>query len=344
MSTNEDLAINVLEQLNEQLLCPVCLEKFSDPKLLNCHHSFCANCLLRIINNHASPFVTCPTCRHQTEIPDEGVTSLPTNFFVNSMLAYLLFDGDQLIKAHKERKCETCDEPELADFATSKCVDCSKVLCGGCVAEHKRARATLDHRIVALLSSDGADSDHQELDLYSTTFCKTHTRNLIKYYCITCEATVCRVCTILEHREHRYVYPKEALPEQKEEIAKLLAKTKEKIPQLKGALEMVREMSEKLGDCKRTIAEEIRKNTEARVSALMKTEEDLITRLEFIYAGKQKVLGLQRDGLELELGKISGCCEFAENVLKYENEVEILTIKSKLKSLNDVQVCLFYTP
>ena len=155
---------------------------------------------------------------------------------------------------------------------------------------------------------------------------------------------MCRVCTILEHREHRYVYPKEALPEQKEEIAKLLAKTKEKIPQLKGALEMVREMSEKLGDCKRTIAEEIRKNTEARVSALMKTEEDLITRLEFIYAGKQKVLGLQRDGLELELGKISGCCEFAENVLKYENEVEILTIKSKLKSLNDVQVCLFYTP
>lgn len=337
MSSNEEKAIHVLEQLNEQLLCPVCLEKYCDPKLLNCHHTFCANCLLRIINNCASPFVTCPSCRHETQIPDGGIANLPTNFFVNSMLTYLSLEGDQLQKAYKERKCETCDEPEFADFATSKCVDCSKVLCGGCVADHKRARATLDHRVVAIPGSD-SECDKQELDRYSTSFCKTHTRNIIKYYCITCDTTVCRVCTILEHREHKYVYPKEALPEQKEEIAKLLGKTKEQIPQIKGALALVQEMSKKLGDCKKTIAAEIKMNTEERVTALMKAEENLLARLEFIYTGKQKVLGLQRDGLELELGKISGCCEFAENVLKYENEVEILTIKNKLKSLNDVKM------
>ena len=250
------------------------------------------------------------------------------------MLAYLSLDGDQL----KKEKCEGCGEPEFADIATSKCVDCCKVLCGGCVADHKRARTTLDHRIVAITDTD-SDSDNQQLDRYSLSFCKTHTRNMIKYYCITCDMTVCRVCTILEHREHRYVYPKEALPEQKEEVTKLLGKTKERIPQLKGALELVREMSEKLEDCKEAIGEEIKRNTEARVTALMKAEENLLSRLDFIYTGKQKVLGLQRDELELELGKISGCCEFAENVLKYENEVEILTIKNKLKRLNDIKVC-----
>jgi hypothetical protein len=137
----------------------------------------------------------------------------------------------------------------------------------------------------------------------------------------------------------RYVYPKEALPEQKEEIAKILGKTKERIPELKDALGLVREMSEKLADCKMTIAEEIKRNANERVLALREAEEKLLGRLEIIYTGKQKVLGLQRDGLELELGKISGCCEFAENVLKYENEVEILTIKNKLKNLSDIEVC-----
>lgn len=98
-------------------------------------------------------------------------------------------------------------------------------------------------------------------------------------------------------------------------------------------------MSDKLADCKMTIAEEIKRNADERVAILRDAEASLLRRLEVIYTGKQKVLGLQRDGLELELGKVSGCCEFAENVLKYENEVEILTIKTKLKNLSDFQVC-----
>ena len=203
MSSNEEKAIYVLEQLNEQLLCAVCLEKFSEPKLLQCHHTFCTKCLQRIINNRDSKCVTCPTCRDETRIPGKGIKTLPTNFFVNNLLDYLSLEGEQLEKMRSERKCDACEDQELADVATSKCIDCSSVLCGACVADHKRARATLDHRVVALLGFD-AECDKQQLDRYSISFCKTHTRNVIKYYCMTCDTTVCRVCTILEHREHRY--------------------------------------------------------------------------------------------------------------------------------------------
>ena len=134
------------------------------------------------------------------------------------------------------------------------------------------------------------------------------------------------------------MYPKEALPEQKEEISKLLVKTKGKIPELKNALELVNEMSAKLSECRATIVEEIRQNFEDRAAALKEAENGLLKKLDLIYDRKQKVLGLQKDGLELELGKISGCCQFAENVIKYENEVEILSIKNKLKNLCDIKV------
>ena len=202
MSSNEEKAIYVLEQLNEQLLCPVCLEKYSQPKLLECHHTFCTKCLLRILNNCESLCITCPTCRDETKVPDNDIEKLPTNFFVNNMLAYLEMDAEQLERMRTERKCEACEDQEFSDIATSKCVDCSKVLCGACVADHKRARTTLDHRVVALLGMD-PECDKQQLDRYSISFCKTHTRNVIKYYCMTCDTTVCRVCTILDHREHR---------------------------------------------------------------------------------------------------------------------------------------------
>ena len=57
-----------------------------------------------------------------------------------------------------------------------------------------------------------------------------------------------------------------------------------------------------------------------------------------IHTAKQKVLCLQKDSIELELGKLSGCCEFADNVMKFGNEVEILQMKGRLEILNDVKV------
>lgn len=53
ISQNSDNAQQVrvrFEQvLDNRLSCPVCLERFSDPRLLNCNHSFCKRCLVRIL-------------------------------------------------------------------------------------------------------------------------------------------------------------------------------------------------------------------------------------------------------------------------------------------------------
>ena len=35
--------------LYDELTCPVCLDKFVDPKILPCLHSFCTECLKQIV-------------------------------------------------------------------------------------------------------------------------------------------------------------------------------------------------------------------------------------------------------------------------------------------------------
>lgn len=50
------------------------------------------------------------------------------------------------------------------------------------------------------------------------------------------------------------------------------------------------------------------------------------------------MLGLQKDSIELEIGKLTGCCEFADNVMVFGNEVEILQMKGRLENLNDLKV------
>ena len=34
-----------LKKLEEQLNCPICLDTYTDPKLLQCNHVFCRKCL-----------------------------------------------------------------------------------------------------------------------------------------------------------------------------------------------------------------------------------------------------------------------------------------------------------
>lgn len=37
------------EQVDQRLSCPVCLERFSDPRLLDCTHSYCRKCLINVL-------------------------------------------------------------------------------------------------------------------------------------------------------------------------------------------------------------------------------------------------------------------------------------------------------
>lgn len=325
----------VIENIHEQLICAVCLERFNEPKFLTCLHTFCCQCLHKITNQQPCEVITCPTCREETKIPAEGLSQLKTNFFVNSMLDLVQMKLEEIKKERKKgERCEQCQEQ---DNATSRCIECDLVLCGGCIADHKRNRVTVDHRVIGM---DEEDDDKQSLDKYTLTFCRYHTRNVIKYFCNTCDEAVCRVCTILEHREHQFVYPKEAIPQQKPIIEELLTQTMKHLPVLKGTINDIQSMQGTLKDCRESILSEINAKTQARIDALLLSKTSLVKDLDRVYTAKQKTLGLQSDSVELELGKISGCCMFAENVLKFGNEVEILQIKSRLQQLNNLSIKL----
>lgn len=74
-----------------QLECSVCCSSFDNifrtPKLLDCTHTFCLECLSRLHTISPAPHnpsgeskhLTCPICRHHTPLPQDGPPALTTN-------------------------------------------------------------------------------------------------------------------------------------------------------------------------------------------------------------------------------------------------------------------------
>ncbi|XP_078496995.1 E3 ubiquitin-protein ligase RNF183 [Lissotriton helveticus] len=83
-----------------ELDCPVCWNPFNNtfriPKLLDCQHSFCLECLARLsLLSQFRNQLQCPLCRHQTVLqPDQLITDLPHN---ETVLNHLRLEPNQII-------------------------------------------------------------------------------------------------------------------------------------------------------------------------------------------------------------------------------------------------------
>ena len=112
------MAEEVVKKLEEQLNCLICLGTYTVPKLLQCNHVFCRDCLVGLARRNPQG-LPCPTCRQVTPIPPSGVEGLQSAFQTNQFLEIL--DQHEKVKQdilycqqHQNRElelyCETCEE------------------------------------------------------------------------------------------------------------------------------------------------------------------------------------------------------------------------------------------
>ncbi|XP_071388932.1 LOW QUALITY PROTEIN: tripartite motif-containing protein 2-like [Centroberyx affinis] len=79
----------VVRQIDKQfLICSICLDRYENPKVLPCLHTFCERCLQNYIPAH-SLTLSCPVCRQTSILPEKGVAALQSNFFITNLMDVL---------------------------------------------------------------------------------------------------------------------------------------------------------------------------------------------------------------------------------------------------------------
>ena len=73
--------------------CAVCQEVFTDPRMLPCQHTFCMECLLRMVQHQiGTNRFSCPECRADYHLTTVDILMLPNNRYVANLME-IVHDG-----------------------------------------------------------------------------------------------------------------------------------------------------------------------------------------------------------------------------------------------------------
>ncbi|XP_043548534.1 tripartite motif-containing protein 2-like [Chiloscyllium plagiosum] len=89
MAGCDSISSPVVRQIDKQfLVCSICLDRYNNPKVLPCLHTFCERCLQNYIPPQ-SLTLSCPVCRQTSILPEKGVSALQNNFFITNLMEVL---------------------------------------------------------------------------------------------------------------------------------------------------------------------------------------------------------------------------------------------------------------
>ena len=152
------MAERVLQKVEDELTCDVCLDTYIEPKLLQCFHVYCKLCLRRCPKDQKDDgqlMLPCPKCRQETPIPPRGVAGLPSAFHINRLLEIVneprQENREEAQGAREEERkeevkwlCPEHAEEELKLY----CETCGVLICWKCAyagaAHHSHDHSYLD--------------------------------------------------------------------------------------------------------------------------------------------------------------------------------------------------------
>ncbi|GFT86176.1 RING finger protein nhl-1 [Nephila pilipes] len=121
-------------QLDQLLTCAICLDRYRNPKLLPCQHTFCMEPCLDGLIDYARRQIKCPECRAEHRIPYQGIQQFPTNV---TLMRFLELHRDITGEEPEPppslmERCNVCSEKSNVE----RCAHCDKKICPDCKEAH----------------------------------------------------------------------------------------------------------------------------------------------------------------------------------------------------------------
>ncbi|KAI4798380.1 hypothetical protein KUCAC02_022091 [Chaenocephalus aceratus] len=221
----------------DQFLCSICLDVFTDPVTTPCGHNFCKAC----ISEHWDRNVPsqCPNCKEVLNIKPE----LRVNTFISEMAAQFRqsaqqkasssSSSEQQVVKPEEVPCDVCTGTRLK--ALKSCLVCLASYCETHLEPHLKNAGFKRHQLI---------DPEENLE---SRMCVKHDK-LLELFCKTDQVCVCMLCSFSDHKAHDVVPLKEGYEGKKAELGKteaeiqlMIQKRRLKIQEMNRSVELSKE-------------------------------------------------------------------------------------------------------
>ncbi|XP_071803858.1 uncharacterized protein [Asterias amurensis] len=169
-------AESVLAEIRkDHLECPICSGRFKQPKLLECSHSFCLECLQQLRQNSQSTTrLLCPVCRKETLLKENGIDGLKTDSKTISLIEAIETKETRL-KQQQEKQVPSQEfvskcSKHTVKVLTMYCEPCKKLVCTTCIAKDHRTHPAIELNEASDKSKQHASELLAEVRQSITTF------------------------------------------------------------------------------------------------------------------------------------------------------------------------------
>ena len=223
----------------------------------------------------------------------------------------------------KPISCEHCDS---GDSAVSRCTECSVFLCNFCVTAHRRIIPFKGHQILSLAQVQKLGSKA----LVKPSFCVKHAGETLKLFCETCQETICRDCTIVDHREHKYNFVADIAKTERDVLQSSLNETKVKELSVAETLKAVLAMKQCVTSKMSEVNKDIDTFFDEQINALEYYRENF--KHEVMDQGQERINKLenQEQGLSTFLAQLKSGMNFANQAMADGDDVKLLSLKQQL--------------
>ena len=307
-------------------MCPSCKNECQFPILLSCAHTFCRDCITKLIeDSEEGASFACPTCEAKIKLSDNDEELFCPNFIVLQQIQHIKSGNDG---------CKYCGKAEKAKFVCEQCAD---KYCKNCATKHTKREVFESHNLLDLESTENVDK------LRKKYYCLKHTKEELTHYCLTCDTSVCTKCAKKKHKgsKHDCGLVSEAA-EAGREVLEDAAQTLEGVTDFNSDLVNIDKMQNGLDIELDEMREEIKSRVQYLIKRLREREARLYEEVEGRYNVIYDALSRRKDDIKLAARQTENFQTVIHDLHKHENDVEMLqmqaTVSERMKDIIELKI------
>ena len=323
---------SLLKDLKKHLECSICLETYNQPKTISCLHTFCCQCLENHARaSHRQGKFRCPECQAQIDLPEGNrFDSLPSSFFHNSLLSLLAVrrtgDGSNM----------TCSQCRKNNSQMYYCFDCGRFMCPDCNNAHEMLSTSFEgHKVTPV--KEFKTEDYEAL-LKRQPFCSEqfHEKEITRFFCFSCQACVCQICIVTDHRNHEIVLLDKAAHDEKPNIMSGAEMINERVKELVEMIRQFEETASKLENNIATAKREVSQTAGQMIQVIREREREAIISLETTRVARLERINSAIQEAQSLLKQMKQAVAFAKHLTERSSSSDIMKNKETLKQRFEV--------